>query len=150
MVNTFLIPNKIYMWRNPPWCFNNYCTASSWAPPLLNMLPAWRDTHSEILEINEMWSAPGPGRAHLQNRKCMTEVAGLPGVTQPINSHPFPWVLTRDLVITWLRFPGSSRHWCLLGSGSGITWQAPRPPYSHHTPQHTAHNGKGELFGKLC
>ena len=61
MVNTFLIPNKIYMWRNPPWCFNNYCTASSWAPPLLNMLPAWRDTHSEILEINEMWSAPGPG-----------------------------------------------------------------------------------------
>lgn len=40
MFNTFLIPNKIYIWRNPPWCFNNYCMDSSYAPPLLNTLPA--------------------------------------------------------------------------------------------------------------
>ena len=54
MFNTFLIPNKIYIWRNPPWCFNNYCMDSSYAPPLLNTLPARLGRAQGILEIDEM------------------------------------------------------------------------------------------------
>ena len=57
MFNTFLIPNKIYMWRNPPRCFNNYCMVSPCAPPLINMRPARSDTVSQIQGINEIWTA---------------------------------------------------------------------------------------------